>query len=567
MELTLEQKRIITSEEDLVVNAVAGSGKTTTILEYARKRLDKRILYLAFNKSVKQKAQQLFQQNHMGHVTVETAHSLAYRFVVPGTPYRVRAGYRPSELVSILNIPTEMPELMHLKVAYHVWEYYLLFCNQTAPNVVDIDYPAGIKEVAAREFVTLHLDRIIHYTRLLLARMDQGVIDITHDFYLKKFQLMRPVLPFDVILFDEGQDASPVMLDVFFNQPARRIIIGDSYQQIYGWRHAVNALESAQFNPMMLSCSFRFGNDIARLARNILSLKSLFMPAPKLRMTGIDQSRPIHSRAYIARTNSGLLNKAIDLSIHNRDVKHLYFEGQLSSYVFSQAGTSLYDLLNLYNNRRALIRDPLILSMPGFDALVEYANLTGDASLKMLIELVIRYEDQLPDHIQRLHDLCCAPEERQKADVVFSTVHKSKGLEYDEVYLCNDFVNEQSLLDQIPALRNGLIPANALSEEVNMLYVAVTRTRSRLHIPSELLPTGVVAGRSSGVTTNMVFRPQNNVKPISSADVDGWSRTEDSELLHLFVSGKPIRQIALLLNRNPIAIQTRIEKLRLWEKF
>ncbi len=567
MELTQEQKRIITSEEDLVVNAVAGSGKTTTILEYARHRLDKRILYLAFNKSVKQKAQQLFLQNGMAHVSVETAHSLAYRYVVPGTPYKVRAGYQPSELVALLNIPTDQSELQHLKIAYHVWQYYQLFCNHTAPNVVDIDYPSGIGEVAAREFATLNQERITYYTRLLLARMDHAAIDITHDFYLKKFQLMRPVLPFDIILFDEGQDASPVMLDVFYTQPARRIIIGDSFQQIYGWRHAVNALESAQFNPMMLSCSFRFGNDIARLARNILSLKSLFMPAPKLRMTGIDQSRSVHSRAYIARTNTGLLTKAIELSVHNHDVKRLYFEGQLSSYVFSQAGASLHDLLNLYHNKRALIRDPLILSMPGFDHLQEYATLTGDVSLKMLIDLVIRYEHQLPDYIQRLHDLSCTPEERHRADVVFSTVHKSKGMEYDEVFLSNDFVNEQTLLDQIPALRNGLIQADALSEEVNMLYVAVTRTRSRLHIPNELLPTGVVAGKGSGVTTNMMFRPQNGSKPMASTEENGWTRTEDSELLHLFVSGKPIKQIALLLNRNPLAVQHRIEKLRLWEKF
>ena len=52
MALTQEQKRIIASEEDLVINAVAGSGKTTTILEYARRRTNKRILYLVFNKSV-----------------------------------------------------------------------------------------------------------------------------------------------------------------------------------------------------------------------------------------------------------------------------------------------------------------------------------------------------------------------------------------------------------------------------------------------------------------------------------------------------------------------------------
>ncbi len=567
MELTQEQKRIIASEEDLVVNAVAGSGKTTTILEYARLRANKRILYLAFNKSVKQKAQQLFQHNQMNHVTVETAHSLAYRYIIPGSPFRIRVGYRPSELVLLLNIPTNRPDLLHLKIAHHVLEYYHLFCSQTAAAVVEVDYPGTIADAPVREFVKLHHETIIHYTRLLLARMDQGVIEITHDFYLKKFQLTHPVLPYDIILFDEGQDASPVMLDVFYNQPARRIIIGDSYQQIYGWRYAVNALDEAHFNPMMLSCSFRFGNDIARMARNILGLKSIFMPAPKLRITGIDQSRPVHSRAFISRTNTGLLGKAIELAIHNRDVNRLYFEGQLSSYVFSQAGAPLHDLINLYAGKRSHISDPLILSMPSFEDLQHYAALTGDVSLRMLIELVERYENKLPGYIQRLQELCCVPEERNRAEAVFSTVHKSKGMEYDEVYLCNDFVNEQLLLDQIPALRNGLIQPDVLSEEVNMLYVAATRARTRLHIPSELLPTGVTIGRSTNVTTNMTFQPDRNSSQSTNGITNSWTRTEDTELRYLFISGKPLRQIALLLNRNPEMIQRRIEKLGLWEKF
>ena len=567
MELTQEQKRIIASEEDLVINAVAGSGKTTTILEYARRRTNKRILYLVFNKSAKQKAQQLFMVNHLTHVSVETAHSLAYRFIIPGSAYRIRAGYRPAELVLLLNIPTDRPEMLHLKIAHHVLEYYHLFCSQTASAVVDIDYPSGIVDASARVFVRHHHDEIIYYTRLLLARMDQGAIEITHDFYLKKFQLMHPILPYDIILFDEGQDASPVMLDVFYSQRARRVIIGDSYQQIYGWRNAVNALENAHFNPMLLSCSFRFGNDIARLARSILSLKSLFMPAPQLRITGIDQNRPIHSRAYIARTNAGLLNKAIEVAIHHHDVKQLYFEGNLSSYVFTQAGSSLYDLLNLYTNQRHKISDSLILSMPSFDDLQHYAACSGDASLKMLIDLVMRYEDQLPDYIRRLEALSCMPEERDRAEMVFSTVHKSKGMEYDEVFVSNDFTNEQALLDQIPALRSGLTQINLLSEEVNMLYVAVTRTRTRLHIPSELLPTGVATGKSTGVTTNMTLQRANGFKATVAASTNSWTRTEDSELRHLFVSGKPLRQIAFLLNRTPEIIQHRIEKLRLWEKF
>lgn len=50
MQLTPEQEAIIASTGDIKINAVAGSGKTTTMVAYARSRpVDARILYLAFN--------------------------------------------------------------------------------------------------------------------------------------------------------------------------------------------------------------------------------------------------------------------------------------------------------------------------------------------------------------------------------------------------------------------------------------------------------------------------------------------------------------------------------------
>lgn len=57
MELTPEQYDIINSTGNIKINAVAGSGKTTTVIEYAKARpTTSKILYLAFNKSVKLEA-------------------------------------------------------------------------------------------------------------------------------------------------------------------------------------------------------------------------------------------------------------------------------------------------------------------------------------------------------------------------------------------------------------------------------------------------------------------------------------------------------------------------------
>src|SRR5215211_5295901 len=75
--LTPEQTAILASTGNIRINAVAGSGKTTTVIEYARTRPQgSRILYLAFNKSVQLEATRRFREKGLHQVRVETAHSL-----------------------------------------------------------------------------------------------------------------------------------------------------------------------------------------------------------------------------------------------------------------------------------------------------------------------------------------------------------------------------------------------------------------------------------------------------------------------------------------------------------
>ena len=61
MTLTSQQEEIINSTiPSFKINAVAGSGKTTTLLEYAKKNTHLKILYLAYNKSLQISLHSLF---------------------------------------------------------------------------------------------------------------------------------------------------------------------------------------------------------------------------------------------------------------------------------------------------------------------------------------------------------------------------------------------------------------------------------------------------------------------------------------------------------------------------
>ncbi len=149
-----------------------------------------------------------------------------------------------------------------------------------------LNYLNAVTEPKAKQFAANFYDAIENYTRHALAKMDKGEIDITHDFYLKKFQLSNPQLHYDYILFDEGQDASAAMLDVFLHQTAIKIIVGDVHQQIYGGRYAVNSLQQVDFPLQILSHSFRFDEEVALVANKILQWKEHLQQKPLVKVIG-----------------------------------------------------------------------------------------------------------------------------------------------------------------------------------------------------------------------------------------------------------------------------------------
>ena len=53
MNLTVEQTDIIEYDGDSVINAVAGSGKTFTLVEKVKRHPDRKFLYVVYNRPAK----------------------------------------------------------------------------------------------------------------------------------------------------------------------------------------------------------------------------------------------------------------------------------------------------------------------------------------------------------------------------------------------------------------------------------------------------------------------------------------------------------------------------------
>jgi F-box protein, helicase, 18 len=568
MDFTEEQEAIFSSSGDIKINAVAGSGKTTALIEYAKRQPSSaRILYLVFNRSVKIEAQKRFDERGISNVDVQTAHSLAFRRVAIPGGYKVTKGYKIHDAVALLGLSGggRDPHAPYV-IASHLLKLVSLFCNGTCAKVNELDYCASIADPAARSAVKRYYDQIENGARLFLAKMDRKEIDATHDFYLKKFQLSNPRLPYDLILFDEGQDASPVMLDVFLAQRARKVIVGDVHQQIYGWRHAINALRNVDFPSYSLTTSFRFNDHVARLAMECLGWKRHLGELQPVTIKGVGVNKKIHSRATVARTNLALLKRAIDL-MQERSVRKIYFEGNINSYTYAADGASIYDVLNLSLNKRDRIRDPLIASMQSFEQLREYQAATEDMELGMLIDIVEEYGKEIPFLLKRLTELHVADDEREKADMVFSTLHRCKGMEYDAVTLTDDFITEARVRKLTDKDNKAPIDRDRLSEEINLAYVAVTRSKNFLDFPEAMFPEADPELFTQKKITSRFkthfkkLMPFDDKRKFHANAYQPWTHEDDLELEKMFLMGKTEKAIAERFGRKPSAIRSRLKKL------
>ena len=458
--LTAEQHAVaVTETATLQVNAFAGTGKTATLEAFARARPQRRLLYIAFNKALQQEAAQRFPPN----VVAKTCHALA--FAVTGRRYQRKlvGKLRPLDLFAPLKLE-HLPFADAYTFAAAVLETLNRFLASAAGSLTVEQVPPHWREAG---------EALVASARRLWSLMcdPASPVGMVHDGYLKLFQLSQPELSgFDAILFDEAQDANPAMLDIVRRQALPQVIVGDRHQQIYGWRGAENALDSLQPTvTRYLTHSFRFGPPIAALANRLLATyKGETVAVIGQRQSGrlgeVDRRR---CYTVIARTNAGVFDAAAQ-SLQNPSCR-LHFIGGLQGYPFQR----ILDAWRLYAGDKDDIRDPWLRTFENFEVMEQLAYDLDDAELKQLCRVVRHYGSRIPALVSQIERAAVATP--AAAQVCLSTAHKTKGLEFDQVLLADDF----------PSLVH--IPAAELDpEEVNLLYVAVTRTVEVLEINTSL---------------------------------------------------------------------------------
>ena len=466
-QLTDEQKRVVSVFGDcdnLKVIAYAGAGKTSTLVALGEST-KRRGLYLSFNRRNADEAKGKF----CDRVDCRTTHSLALR--------TIRSSYDQEKLFGKLSAALLQEKLRIQDMSFPDIK---VSARQTASLVLHSinkwlysDLP-GIEQLRVPSLGTIARwdtnvrTQIENYVVQLAQSCWQMMIDkqnplpLTHDGYVKLWALSDPKFTVDYVLLDEAQDTNPVILDVLRRQHVQIVYVGDPHQQIYEWRGAVNAMEEIETRQnLKLTQSFRFGREIADLANQVLAGLHETVPLrgnPKIHST----IGPTNPDAILARTNATLIAKVVELVGNGRKVG---IQGGTAEQIAVLKG-----LIDIKAGTASTV--PELFGINNWNELQEFIKTDEGQQIATLVRLAeAKGLSNLVSILQQCTD-------GTNCDILLSTLHKAKGLEWDKVQLMPDFApsaTSKARSKDKPSL-----------EELRILYVAITRARSRLDVPEEV---------------------------------------------------------------------------------
>lgn len=437
MEPTEEQQSVIDAYregETLVVEAGAGCGKTWTLAECARAVQGRKTAYMAYSKPLQRDAATKFPP----HVTCKTAHSWAH--AARARPFLRRLDEKrripAREGARLLGVHQPLAiasrgEIVATLAPASIYRFAMAavtsFCQSADADLSarHVQIPLGVD---SHEKSAAFAEAILPLARQAWSDLvdPEGVLSFFHDVYLKLWQLSEPRLPVDVVLFDEAQDANPAIADVVDRQRdhAQVVLVGDSNQQLFGWRGAIDAMVGFDGRRLMLSQSFRFGQAIADEANKWLSHLDT-----ELRLRGNPEIASTigtlaQADAILCRTNAGVIAECMHAIQERRRVALVGSDEQIRK--LAEAAVTLKAGQGTDHPELCLFKT--------WGELQEYVQQDQAGSdLKTFVQII---DTHGPDAV--IATMACLVDEHS-AETVVSTAHKSKGREWASVRASSDF--------------------------------------------------------------------------------------------------------------------------------
>ncbi|MDX2231311.1 MAG: UvrD-helicase domain-containing protein [Leptolyngbyaceae cyanobacterium bins.349] len=486
---------------DAIVNAVAGSGKTTTLIQASQRLKTSRALFAAFNTHI---ARTL--SDRIPTMTCRTIHSLGNRCVsrylgrtvLDDSKYRhlcrdttlslhaqlvshyaqqlqewAKAGADPDEE------PEPVPKQDDVQGAIAQLVHFTQ-CTLTDPGdrnaVLNMSEHFGL-EVPYPNVIIPAITTILEQGQDL-ARNDK-IIDYADMLYLPYVWDLKPQT-FEWVFVDEAQDLSAAQLHLILKARARggrMLLVGDPLQAIYGFAGAdcesFNRIkETLQAQELPLSICYRCPVKVLELAKKIVPQIEAAPDAPNGKVETIKESKlpevVKEGDLILCRLTAPLISLCIDLitqripaRVRGRDIGRMLTAiarevAQLPGFTFRQFG----EFLEEYRTNRIV----KLKQRSNSESQIESFSDRVDG-VKACYEAF---------HCKTLEAFCMEIEglfSDDRPSVILSTVHRAKGLEEERVFILYP--------DKLPLIWENQQPWE-LKQEMNLKYVALTRAKAEL---------------------------------------------------------------------------------------
>lgn len=452
--------------KNLVVEAGAGSGKTTTGV-MALELLDPsmNIAFIAFNahivKELKTRAPK--------HVNVMTYHSLGYR--------QCRTAWGNDIVIDEDKVHKILLDIIAKETHGALYSPIKRIVSLVKANLLGTSVEE-LQQITDHHGIELNGDQDLVFAAVQLsveASADQtNVIDyddmcwlpIIHDLKSPKY---------DFVFVDEAQDTNKNQIQLALRAvkgTGRIIAVGDRNQSLYGFRGAdvdaiPNLIESLDADTLPLSITYRNPTSVVDLVNR--TFPHIPLEAASFAKPGsvMDISEDEASRMYkpgdmvLCRCNAPLVGPAFELI---RNGTKAVIRGR-------DIGKNLINLINKFNagDVGELIKLMEKYREKEVKKLLDAEKNQQAQSLEDKVDTVIALADGCDAIYEIEHKIKTIFSDHSEG-VVFSSVHKAKGLEAERV-----FILQPSLMPHPMAKKSW-----EMVQEVNIQYVAYTRSLDTL---------------------------------------------------------------------------------------
>ncbi len=450
--------------DDIIVNAGAGTGKTFTIVEGSKRTNGSNMAFLCFNKSIQTELAERLPDN----VVAKTFHALGFAALrSAGIKTRVN-NYKVKNIIDdILGKDFNAFPLVKL-------------VGLVKGSLVDGDDKKTIFQLIDKYNINFESDReeemAINAIPAILTqcRRNLAMIDFDDMIWIPIVENF-PLPTFDVLFVDEAQDFNEMQRELIFRCAGnnRVVIVGDKNQAIYGFRGAdSNSISifkqellsrGRKVKEFPLSLTWRCPKSVVKEANRFVADFDCKEDADEGRVIVDSPFNPSEGDMVLCRYNAPLVSAFYELIMQGK-----------SAYVLGRDMTK--GLINAVNKitKNGNMGSEEFMQLLEQDFHYNYNRLLKLDKVNQAQSLEDRYEcirifatkattvSGIIAEIKRVFD------GNEKGEIMLSTVHKSKGLEADNVYIL--------ATERMPHPK-----ASDMQEELNICYVAITRAIKTLH--------------------------------------------------------------------------------------